>query len=209
MDTITHGLFGFFLALLVAKEFGFEKLRWPVVAGIIAAIAPDVDGLALLFNESGFYTYHRVAAHSFIGAILIALIIAVLFSRLKKDFIKYLPLALLGVLLHLLLDFVTPAGGVQLFYPFSTARIALSIMPAPDVYLLAILAAGFVVFRLEPTKHIKVAGYVLLFCALFMGARFALASYAGQQVNEMNGESFLLPHMFNPFKWTVVKPDTG
>ncbi|MFH1065713.1 MAG: metal-dependent hydrolase [Nanoarchaeota archaeon] len=206
MDLVTHGLMGFFIALFVAKKFGFEDMKWPLVAGVVSAMASDIDTLSFFFGEAGFYTYHRVATHSFIGIILISLIISVFFSRLKKHkFIRYFPLAMLGVLSHLFLDFVTAAQGVQIFYPFSTARVALNISPGVDIFLLAIFAAGIFVYRLHPKEHQKIAATVLLFAFLLFSARFAMTNYAETRVDALNGDSFLAPSLFNPFKWHVIK----
>jgi membrane-bound metal-dependent hydrolase YbcI (DUF457 family) len=208
MDPVTHGLMGFFIALFVAKKLGFEDIKWPLVAGVLSALSPDIDTISFFFGEAGFYTYHRVATHSFIGVILLALIIAVLFSKLKKDkFVRYFPLAMLGVLSHLFLDFVTAFSGSQIFYPFSTAKVALGISPGVDVYLLAIFAAGIFVYRLHPKEHQKIAATVLLFIFLLFSVRFAMTNYAETRVDAINGDSFLSPSLFNPFKWFVVKQD--
>lgn len=211
MDPVTHGLTGFFIALFIAKKLGFENIKWPLVAGVVSAIAPDIDTISFFFGESGFYTYHRVATHSFIGIILLALIIAIFFSRLKKPlFIRYLPLAMLGLLSHLFLDFVTAAGGTQIFYPFSTAKVALNISPGVDIYLLALFAAGIILYRMYPKEHVRIAGTVLLFALLIFSARFALTNYAETRVDILNGDSYMAPSLFNPFKWFVVKEhDSG
>lgn len=211
MDPVTHGLMGFFIALFVAKKFGFENLKWPLVAGVVSALIPDIDTISFFFGKAGFYTYHRVATHSLIGVVLLALIIAIFFSRLKKDkFIRYFPLAMLGVLSHLFLDFITAFSGSQIFYPFSTAKVALGISPGVDIYLLAIFAAGIVVYRMHPKKSARIAGTVLLFAFLLFSARFALTNFAEIRVDAMNGDSFLSPSLFNPFQWYVVKEhDSG
>lgn len=210
MDPVTHGLAGFFIAMLLAKKLGFENLKWPLVAGVVAGLAPDIDTISYFFGESGFYTYHRVATHSLIGIVLLAFIIAVFFSRLKKDkFIRYLPLAMLGLLSHLFLDFVTAFSGSQIFYPFSTAKIALNISPGVDVYLLALLAAGIVVYKMHPEKHARIAATVILFALLIFSARFALTNYAELRADSINGDSYLTPDIFNPFKWHVVKESSN
>ncbi|MDD4878710.1 MAG: metal-dependent hydrolase [Candidatus Nanoarchaeia archaeon] len=211
MDSVTHGLMGFFIALFIAKKLGFEDIKWPLVAGVIAGLAPDIDAISFFFGESGFYTYHRVATHSWIGVILLAAIIAIFFSKLKKDkFIRYFPLAMLGVLSHLFLDFVTASQGAQVFYPFSTARVALNISPGVDVYLLALFAAGIVVYKIYPKKGARIAATVLLFSLLIFSARFALTNYAEARVDSINGDSYLTPNLFNPFQWYVIKEhDSG
>lgn len=206
MDPVTHGLMGFFIALFAAKKLGFEDIKWPLIAGVVSAFIPDIDTISFFFGEAGFYTYHRVATHSLMGVVLLALIIAIFFSRLKKDkFIRYFPLAMLSVLSHLFLDFVTAAGGAQIFYPFSTAKVALSISPGVDVYLLALFAAGIILCRMYPKNSVRIAGTVLLFALLIFSSRFALASYAEARVDAMNGDSFLAPSLFNPLKWFVIK----
>lgn len=211
MDPVTHGLMGFFIAMFAAKKLGFDDLKWPLVAGALSALSPDIDTISFFFGEAGFYTYHRVATHSLIGVVLLALIIAIFFSRLKRDkFIRYFPLAMLGVLSHLFLDFVTAAQGAQIFYPFSTAKVALSISPGVDVYLLALFGAGMVLYRLYPKNSARIAGTVLLFALLIFSARFAMTSFAEARVDAINGDSFLVPSLFNPFEWYVIKEhDSG
>ncbi|MBU2638040.1 MAG: metal-dependent hydrolase [Nanoarchaeota archaeon] len=203
MDTITHMLFGIFIAALIAGKLGFKNLKWPVAAGVIAALAPDIDIITLLFSPGMFYEYHRVATHSIIGAFLIAVIIAILFSRLKKSFINYLPITLLAVASHLYLDFITSTG-IQLFYPYSTARVALNMVPFVDVYLLAVLAAGIIFIRLYPAIGAKISALILIICIAAIGARIGLGVIADAKVNNINDDSYISPHLFNPFKWAVV-----
>lgn len=209
MDTITHILFGFFIALLIAGKLGFKNLKWPVAAGIVAALAPDMDVITLLFSPGSFYEYHRVATHSIIGAVLLAIIIAILFSRLKKSFIKYLPITLLCILSHLYLDFITSTG-IQLFYPYSTVKVALNMVPIVDVYMLAILAAGLVLIKRHPALGARISAFVLIFCFLLVSARIGLGVIADSSVDRLNGDSYISPHFFNPFKWAVVReqPDS-
>ena len=135
----------------------------------MSAWIPDIDTISFFFGEAGFYTYHRVATHSFIGVVLLALIIAVLFSRLKKqEFVRYFPLAMLGVLSHLFLDFVTAAQGAQIFYPFSTAKVALSISPGVDIYLLTIFAAGLFCLQASSQTAAKNSSYCYPVCDSFV-----------------------------------------
>lgn len=209
MDTITHGLFGFFIAVLIARKVGFNKLKWPAAAGVTAALAPDIDIITLLFSPGTFYEYHRVATHSIIGAFLIAVIIAVLFSRLKKSFIKYFPIALLAVASHLYLDFITSTG-IQLFYPYSTIKVALNMVPIVDVYILAVFAAGIVMIRKHPAHSARISAFVLIACVSFIGARIGLGVIADSNVSSISRESYLSPHIFNPFRWAVIaeQPDS-
>lgn len=209
MDTVTHALFGFFIAVLIAGKLGFKSLKWPVAAGIIAALAPDIDVVTLLFSPGTFYEYHRVATHSIIGAVLLAVIIAILFSRLKKSFIKYLPITLLCILSHLYLDFITSTG-IQLFYPYSTVKVALNMVPIVDIYMLAALAAGIVLIKKHPALSARTSAFVLIFCVFFIGARIGLGVIADSSVDRLNGDSYLSPHLFNPFRWAVImeQPDS-
>lgn len=205
VDILTHALVGLFIALLMSKWLGFEGIKWPVIAGVAAALMPDIDALAFLFSEGGFYAYHRAAAHSFISVVILSLVAAIVFSKFTKTFWRYFPLALTAALSHLLFDFITPAPVTQVFFPFSSTGIALNISPPVDVYLLAILVAGIVVARIHSTRQMKVAAYVLLFSLLLVGARFGAGLYAESRIESITGNAYLTPKLFNPLVWIVIQ----
>src|SRR5437016_4714934 len=121
MDNITHTVMAVALA-----EAGLKRVMplpyprsCPVWLLILGANGPDIDVLAGLGgNGARYLEVHRGITHSFAGAPFVAAISAAivwLWHRRRKPESPFawpaaLILAFIGVLSHLLLDFITPYG---------------------------------------------------------------------------------------------------
>jgi inner membrane protein len=169
MDILTHALLGAGAGLSLARLR--SHARAAALAGAAGAVLPDVDVLIRSVHDPLLTVeYHRQFTHSFVMAPLGALFAAALAWLVLRRRIAlaglYAP-ALLGVLSHILLDVAT-SFGVQVFWPFSERRYALSIVavvdPAVTITLLAV-----VVLALK-TRHAWRAqaglGIVALYLAL-------------------------------------------
>ncbi len=84
---------------------------------MIAAGAPDLDGLGIVFGEEAYWDYHHVVGHNLLAALLIAAVLAAFSSRKVVAFGVYVAL----VHLHLLMDLYGsgPGWGIPYLWPFA------------------------------------------------------------------------------------------
>lgn len=68
MDIVTHGITG----VLVSRALPSGSKGSMMAAGLIGALAPDVDAVARLWDPMAAITVHRIATHSFLGGVVIA-----------------------------------------------------------------------------------------------------------------------------------------
>ena len=144
MDPLTHALASYAL-----KRAAFPRLARPAtLAMIVAGTVADLDSLSKYAGPSAFLTFYRTYSHSFLIAIVFALLLLIPFrfrklpstgkqSSLSMVFVA----ALATAVLHLLLDLFQSVG-VELFWPFSTRRFALDWVAPLDIWILGILLAG-------------------------------------------------------------------
>ena len=171
MDPLSHGIFGASVAHFSAKNP--SKLRWALLVGFLAGIAPDLDVLIrsaedpLLFLE-----YHRQFTHSLffipIGALLCTLALYP-FLRKKLTFLELYFCAFLGYSTHGLLDSFT-SYGTQLLWPFSSLRVSWNNISIIDpLFTLPILALLFVAFMRKQFRYARYAFiYILAYLSFSM-----------------------------------------
>ena len=118
MDNLTHSFVGWALGRAGLDRFG----TWATPTLIVAANLPDAE-IPLLFGDRAmFLTYHRGITHSFCGFVVegLALLVCGLMRWRKKPppaFLTVFLVALVGLLSHLMLDFLN-SYGVRPFLPF-------------------------------------------------------------------------------------------
>jgi inner membrane protein len=88
---------------------------------------------------------------------------------------------LLGTLSHVLYDF-TNDYGTQGLWPFSRRWIALDLIPITDVYIMAIIGAGWLIATLMPGQRQLIFAGVWLVLLAEVGVRFALRRRAARLV---------------------------
>jgi membrane-bound metal-dependent hydrolase YbcI (DUF457 family) len=144
MDIGTHALAS--LALSRAIFPRTPKLLWAftIPAGVIA----DADTFSSIISPSAYLGCYRTYTNS----ILVSLIIACIFSGAyrvwaSRDLLSRMsaPTVFVAVLLaqwlHLAMD-ATQWQGVELFWPFNPARIALDWLPTIDPWIVSVLVAA-------------------------------------------------------------------
>jgi len=231
MDNLTHTL----TAIAISQTGLNRKTRFATATLILGANAPDIDVLAALKGSVAYLKYHRGITHSFVGIIVLAIIIWGLMywmgKRVKPK--AGLPLnrrwllfaALLGTGSHLLLDF-TNAYGVRPFLPFSGRWYAWDIMFIFDPLLIVLLILGLGVpwllrlvseevgarkARLVPGAVFCLGAIVALWGIRDFAHRRALGildsrTYSGEVPQRFSA----LPAMVNPFTWMgVVETETS
>jgi inner membrane protein len=118
MDIVSHGLTGLLLARATTSA-----PRGPVAtAVIVGALSPDLDTLATLWDPLASIVTHRVATHSLLGGLPLALVAAGVARAAGRDgFWRLAALAYLGLVSHVALDVFTPFG-TALLWPADLRR---------------------------------------------------------------------------------------
>lgn len=210
MDSVTHVLVGGIVAIFLAgkmDKLSHEKFTKPVLCGIAASLAPDLDVVTRFFSANAYLVNHRVMAHSIFAAIALVLLVGFIFSHIKKQgpSSKYYAIAFAGVFSHLALDIMT-ANGVMLLYPLSNTMFSFHLLSIVDIILLIILASGIIVMEFVPQKKVKAAGIVMIMITLFLVAKLSMHEYVSYKVSSMEefSDSYVTPHVFDPFEWRVI-----
>lgn len=84
---------------------------------MIAASAPDLDGLGVLWSQAAYHDYHHVLGHNLLFALLLSWLLAMLARRRAMTFLACLTL----VHLHLAMDYIGsgPLWKIHYLWPFS------------------------------------------------------------------------------------------
>jgi len=92
--------------------------------GMFCAIFPDIDVVGFKFSvKYASFFGHRGFTHSFVFALVLGFVIALIFYRKKKNFIWYALFFVLATVSHSVLDAMTTGGlGVAFFSPFDNER---------------------------------------------------------------------------------------
>jgi len=209
VDPVTHALTG---ALVAETGFRQRLGRAGAVALVVAAEAPDVDYVLRLWDRTVYLTHHRGLTHSLIMAPALAALVAAACLPVGRGrrFIRLFGVALLGVLMHIVEDLVTPFG-TMLLAPLSWRRFSLDWFFIIDPYfsgaLLAALGAAWAWRRRAP----RVARVGVAALAAYLGLTGVLHAVALGRVDRLAVDrgwtanataAFPLPG--SPFAWNGV-----
>jgi inner membrane protein len=224
MDTISQAALGVFTTdTLCRKTLGPKN----IAIGMAAGILPDLDVLLpQLVEISGgnFYlTYlatHRTWSHSLVTAPILALMLAMLFMKLRPfRRVKFLPIfiaAWLAVVTHILLDLCT-SYGIELFWPLSRHRFALFWVPEIDMFFLPALVIILLLvmtlnFRKRNSKNLSWVGLVAFVAYIAFGAALhhvvwkrAVAARSGNGVASSATRFEVFPHLGSLLVWRAVE----
>ena len=155
MDNVTHTLFALTLARTPLARAG----RGTAVALVLASNAPDIDivatfGGAAQLPDAGTAARRTARSASSGSACVVASLVWIARRARRRDrsdeldapFRMLVPIAVIGVLCHVLMDLPT-SYGTRLLSPFDWHWFAVDWMPIVDVYLLFALAAGLLFGR--------------------------------------------------------------
>ena len=180
MDNVTHTLFALTLARTPLGRAG----RGTAVALVLASNAPDIDIVAAFGGAPSYLTWHRGPTHGPLGILGLGLVVASLVwigrRALRRDrhdelgapFRMLVPIAVIGVLCHVLMDLPT-SYGTRFLSPFDWRWFAVDWMPIVDLYLLFALAAGLLFGRSSAAGGRRNAAIVLALMAANYGVRAA------------------------------------
>lgn len=198
MDNLTHSFVGLFLARAGFKRFTSHG----TAILVLAANAPDIDGVSWFWGRATWLHWHRNITHSLVGAPFMALLtvaIVALFARKKK--VSWRPafsIALVGVASHLILD-LTNVYGVRLLLPFSGHWSHWDITPVIDFSIWAILLLGIVapwLSRLvgseigETGKEKGNAGWAVTALILFTAFDYTRSVFHERAINVLNSRIY-------------------
>jgi inner membrane protein len=219
MDNLTHTAIGLFLARAGARKW---TPRATAIL-LVASNAPDIDVLAGVAGPLAYLHYHRGLTHALVAMPVLALL-SVVVVRLAGRKPLYWPGALaagmLGVAVHLLLDW-TNVYGVRLLLPFSGRWLRLDTTAVVDLWIWAIAAAalaGPFLARLvgseiasggaKPRHHGRGAARFALIAVMALDCgRLILhtRAVAMLEARVYQGDSptrvAALPNVFNPLRW--------
>jgi membrane-bound metal-dependent hydrolase YbcI (DUF457 family) len=191
---------------------------------VLAGAVADVDWFTAAVGPARYLQWHLAATHSFISVAVIALVFWALF-HVKRGRAGWRPFSWWAVgvaaVLHLALD-GCQSDGIALFWPFSSHRFALDLLPYLEPWLLTILVASILLpelFRLVSEEigsrskaprgqNGAIAGFV--FAALYLGLRVLLHAnaVASLKAHTIAGETphraAAFPDSTSPFLWHSV-----
>lgn len=225
MDNLTHTL----TSIAISQTGLNGKTRFATLTLILAGNAPDLDVIADFKGSIAYLQHHRGVSHSFVGIIVLALLVWGLICWIGRHVQPKpgLPLrprwlltaALLGTGTHLLLDF-TNAYGVRPYLPFSGRWYAWDIMFIFDPLLECVLILGLgipwllhlVSEEVGAPKARSAPGAIFCLCA--MATLWGVRDFAHRRAliildsRTCSGEATqrlsALPTMSNPFSWVGV-----
>lgn len=216
MDNLTHTLFAATLARTPLRRAGAGT----TAALVLASNAPDVDIVSAFQGGSVSYlAAHRGATHGPLGALLLAISVAVMVRlwyigvrarparAAPARFGALLRIAVLGVVLHILMDLPT-SYGTRLLSPFDQTWYAVDWLPIVDIYLWGILAAGVLAMCLARVSAPRIAALVLALMAGDYALRgLAHAAALGEARRAMPAplRAAALPTFLSPFRWRLVR----
>lgn len=209
VDNLAHGLMGAVIGYCGFRQRGGSKAgRTALWTCIAAAEFPDIDVVMGFFGRDVFFRFHRSFTHSAVMLPIWAALIAWTFWELsgRRNFQLLWWAAVVGLASHLLLDWLTNYG-TELFWPLSTARLALGWVFIVDVYVWAILLIGMVAAIWSQREWVArttlgVVGAYFLFCGISRAQ--ALDNY---EAKGMTGRTAAFPQPMDPLHWTMVRDD--
>ena len=213
MDTITHALSGALAARVAAPgKGGAASTADCIVLGALAAAFPDTDVVLSYLSPLAYLYHHRGVTHSFLMLPLWALVLASVWSLVRRNragFRSYFLISAIGLGMHILGDLIT-SFGTMIFAPFSDRRIEWGTTFIIDLWFTGIIAVGLMLSRLFRASRVPailslavLCGYVVLQAmekerAIAFGAAYARDSgLTGTQLSA-------LPRPVSPFNWMVI-----
>jgi len=144
MDSISQAALG--AAIGLATLGRIKDGTKVAILGAVVATIPDLDIIALPFLDPlERLSMHRGFSHSILFSVLVALLLAYLFSKWKWtkqfSFSKLLTFSWLALITHMLLDTFTPYGTL-LFLPFSDTRVGFDSINIVDPFYTLPLLLG-------------------------------------------------------------------
>jgi inner membrane protein len=219
MDNLTHSMTATIAAKFVRKGGETPPARPLFWLLVLSVNFPDFDVVMALFRDPVLsIKTHRWITHSVLAAPFFAVIPAALFYRFSsiKDFRFLWLTALLGILLHIVCDLVTPYG-TMLLAPFSNHRFTLSSLFIVDLYFSFGLIALILLARYDNARKKLWQRIGLIFLIAYLIGTFCIQTFANSRVRRAVSEKQIaftklstLPLPLSVFDWVgLVQTETG
>jgi inner membrane protein len=205
LDNITHSLFALTLGRTPLGRAG----RGTTAALVISSNIPDIDIVTTAGGAVSYLQWHRGPTHGPLGVIGLAILaagLAWLWRRFRDraddgraqpdaSFGMLVIVSLIGIVLHVLMDFPT-SYGIRILSPFDWHWFAVDWMPIVDIYLIAALVIGLLFGAGSDAARRRNAAIVLALMAANYGVRAAAHHQALVQAPRLFG--LLLPEQCAP-----------
>ena len=198
---------------------GAPALWQCVVAGTLAAVAPDIDFVVQWFGDIAYLRHHRGLTHSALMLPIWALLLAWLLSKSfavtraqRGGWRSFYVLAAGGLALHLAGDWITQFG-TMLLQPLSNHRFGLGAVFIIDLVLSGTLVAGLALAAFFPRRRWPAA------LGLAAAVAWVVFAWTGQQAAREVGLAHakavgiaapvveVMPRPASPFNWTISVAD--
>jgi membrane-bound metal-dependent hydrolase YbcI (DUF457 family) len=184
-------------------------MKGMTAALVLGSMLPDVDA-ALAPRGFDFYLRaHSSGTHSFVGAIVEALLLGgLLRARVRGSrALTLLTASWVGVLGHVFWD-LADGSDIKLLRPFSDTAFGWHLVAMGDPIVLSILAGAVVCSWRWPQRapRIAVAGLVmlgLLLAVKTVSQRWARTRYGESMVTRTTGAFEVAPEIGGLFDWTI------
>jgi inner membrane protein len=215
MDNLTHSLTGLMMSRAGLSRFHADA----PLALILAANAPDIDGLSIFSGPLSYIRYHRGLTHSIPFLPIMALLPVLIICGVRRSFKGWVRLHLLclaGVASHLLLDW-TNTYGVRLLFPFSSAWFHSDLNNLVDLWILAALLLAWLMAYVVRMVNAEIGArhatgrglaiFALVFFAGFDYGKFLLHQRAVAMMDSRIYDNSLplrvaaFPSRSNPLLW--------
>jgi inner membrane protein len=212
LDPVTHITTGALAGQAIRERFKGRSMFWLCV---LSAWIPDIDNLMGLGNPEFYLLHHRGITHSFLGGLVIAILLAGTFKIFKRSFPLFagilLSYACIGS--HIFLDLIT-SYGTQIFAPFSNSRHMIQCVFILDPILtLPLVILLYLSSRLkQKRRYLAVAGllWVLLYPMANLGIRKTLHTYMEKTLTQQHlaySRIHITPAILTPLFWKVIVED--
>lgn len=177
MDPLSHAVLGQTLATAIGRQAGPFLPR--VMAGVIGALAPDMDAVLMPFGWDLYLRAHEVGTHSLAGSLPIAGSVALVVRAFARDSpaSDLFAAAWLGCLSHIALDVLSGAQ-IQIGWPLVPGRVSLPLVAMGEPWLLAIFVAGAVALAMSRRRPRGTAVAVVAGAAAFLAVKAVLLALA-------------------------------
>ncbi len=205
MFNSTHTLIG----LAVARTGFDEWVPRAAITAVIASNLPDIDLVTDLYGVPSYLEYHRGITHSFIGILVLSLLLAGVMYIFTKAFWRTFVVALAAMATHPLLDYANTYG-LRPFLPFDGTwyygDALFMIDPILDVLLLIGVLTGQFFRKVRSVTAVS----ALVVAVLYIGNQVALRNEAQAHLDTFTAKvvklerSAVLPRMLDPWTWDGI-----
>ncbi len=207
MDTTTHALAGY---MIVKTGLSKDTGKWGTIAGVSAAIFPDVDLVMMPFLPAEYsLQFHRNLTNSVFLIIPFSMFFAWLFVKISgvRRFWTFFLIWVIEILAHTFLDLIT-SYGTMILSPLSNYRFALDWVFIIDLLLVSTFLFPLIALHiwkkwgqtLARVSVVLAALYVAL-CAYNHSWALSLAKSYAVQKGLVTEKLASLPQPLSPFNW--------